>query len=451
MVLQVNLLDICADPSFSFRSKNNCARSPPFQHKIHFWGSSHCSNDPYFSEMDLTYEGNENNLQTEAVPSHATDERPEPAPAQEHEDIIFRSPLPFNPIVVPPAGLTLHGYVMQNIENYLDRVALVDTSDGRHYTYGQVQRLVKSVASGLWNRFGIRKGDVVLILLPNVAEFFIFVLGIFSIGAIYSGSNPAAHEHEIHDQAANSGAKLVITDVKTHKKVAALGVPVVVMAAAPPPGSHSHLSLLEADGSQAPEVEISQHDVCALPYSSGTTGVSKGVMITHRNVVANLSQTLADLERAFAAGRVPNGEDHVVLGLMPFFHIYGICGICCASMRLKGKVVVMARYAHITSLQACATTRSSQYTHPAACFQIQLAGLPRHTAQARCHLRPHCPPDSSPARENRPGLRPQPTQTEVRLDSRSAARHRAPTSLRGQVPRRGSSPGRVSTFRLISG
>jgi len=95
--------------------------------------------------------------------------------------------------------------------------------------------------------------------------------------------------------------------------------------------------------SRAPQVEISEHDVCALPYSSGTTGVSKGVMITHRNVVASLSQTLADVERAYDGGVIPEGES-VVLGLMPFFHIYGICGICCASMRLKGKVVVMARY-----------------------------------------------------------------------------------------------------------
>lgn len=285
-------------------------------------------------------------MQTESVPSHeAMDEAPERKPSQEHQEMIFRSPLPFNPIAVPPTGLTLHGYVMHNIENFLDRVALVDTSDGRHYTYGQVQHLVKSVASDLFNRYGIRKGDVVLILLPNVAEFFIFVLGIFSIGAIYSGSNPAAHESEIHEQAANSGAKLVITDLKTYKKVEALGVPVVVVGPGEvPEGAHSYLSLFEADGSQAPEVEISEDDVCALPYSSGTTGVSKGVMITHRNVVANLSQTLAEIERAYAKGLIPDDDNHVVLGLMPFFHIYGICGICCASMRLKSRVIVMARY-----------------------------------------------------------------------------------------------------------
>ena len=292
-------------------------------------------------KMEHTDKAKESKKQTEAGQGQEAAE-------QEHEDRIFRSALPVNPIVVPPAGLTLHGYVMHGIDSVQDRVALVDTSDGRHYTYGQVQRLAQSVAAGLWHRYGIRKGDVVLLLLPNIAEFFIFVLGVFSIGAIYSGSNPAAHEAEIHEQAANSEAKLVITDVKTAGKVATLGVPVVVVAppGEVPDGSHSYLSLFDADGSQAPEVEISEHDVCALPYSSGTTGVCKGVMITHRNVVANLSQTLAEIERAYAQGLIPEDDNHVVLGLMPFFHIYGICGICCASMRLKGKVVVMARYTH---------------------------------------------------------------------------------------------------------
>lgn len=86
---------------------------------------------------------------------------------------------------------------------------------------------------------------------------------------------------------------------------------------------------------------------------------------------------------------------------------------------------------------------------PAACasFQIQLAGLSSHSAEARRHIRTHRPPDSSTARENRSGLRPQQTQAEVSLDSRSASRHRAPKSLRGQIPRRGSPPGMTKSSK----
>ncbi|CAA6671205.1 unnamed protein product [Spirodela intermedia] len=85
------------------------------------------------------------------------------------------------------------------------------------------------------------------------------------------------------------------------------------------------------------DTRVVQSDLCALPYSSGTTGVSKGVMLTHRNVVANLCSTLDGVGEEMV-GQV------VTLGLMPFFHIYGITGICCATLRNRGKVVVMSRF-----------------------------------------------------------------------------------------------------------
>jgi len=82
---------------------------------------------------------------------------------------------------------------------------------------------------------------------------------------------------------------------------------------------------------------VSQNDLCAMPFSSGTTGMSKGVMLTHRNLVANLCSTLFSVTREME-GMV------TTLGLIPFFHIYGITGICCATLRSKGKVVVMGRF-----------------------------------------------------------------------------------------------------------
>lgn len=83
--------------------------------------------------------------------------------------------------------------------------------------------------------------------------------------------------------------------------------------------------------------EVTPDDLCALPYSSGTTGTSKGVMLTHRNLVANLCSSL------FSVGPDMIGQ-MTTLGLMPFFHIYGITGICCSSLRNKGKVVIMQRF-----------------------------------------------------------------------------------------------------------
>lgn len=93
------------------------------------------------------------------------------------------------------------------------------------------------------------------------------------------------------------------------------------------------------------ESVVTQDDLCALPFSSGTTGLSKGVMLTHRNIVANLCSTL------FSVGPDLIGKV-TILGLIPYFHIYGLTGILCATLKNKGKVVVMGRYDLSTVLKA---------------------------------------------------------------------------------------------------
>lgn len=116
-------------------------------------------------------------------------------------------------------------------------------------------------------------------------------------------------------------------------------------------GSINWNNLLEAAdraGTSSSKEQVYQTDLCALPFSSGTTGISKGVMLTHRNLVANLCSTLFGVKPEMI-GNV------TVLGLMPFFHIYGITGICCAALRNKGKVVVMGRYELRTFLDALIT------------------------------------------------------------------------------------------------
>ncbi|KAH9576945.1 hypothetical protein CY35_01G189200 [Sphagnum magellanicum] len=283
----------------------------------------------------------------------------------EQKEIVFESLLPMYPFV---PGCTIPQYVFKDVEKFSERVAVVDAAqggDGSQYTYGQVHTLVRKFAAGLKREFGIRKGDVVLVLLPNVAEYSIFFLGIISAGAIFSGSNPAFHASEIQKQVLASDAKLILTSNSLlHKVKDCCHVPIVVTGeeegssaahhgdqelAAAAAAAHSVKKLFEAadgiEGDQHEEdfVSMEDEDVCAMPFSSGTTGVSKGVMITHRNIVSNLTQTLADLERISFADTAKDG-DLVVLGLMPFFHIYGISGILCATMRLKGRVIVMPRF-----------------------------------------------------------------------------------------------------------
>uniref|UniRef100_A0A0D9W3F4 4-coumarate--CoA ligase n=1 Tax=Leersia perrieri TaxID=77586 RepID=A0A0D9W3F4_9ORYZ len=266
------------------------------------------------------------------------------APVVEPEDHehIFRSKFPS---VAVPDGVTVPEFVLHGADAYADKVALVEAGPGgKSYTYGEVARDTARFARAL-RSVGIRKGHVVVVALPNLAVYPVVSLGIMSAGAVFSGVNPRALASEIRKQVEDSEARLVVADEVAFHKVKDAGVPVIAIGGGDhgetmPGAIHWDDLLAAADRTGAPVVPVEpthQSDLCALPYSSGTTGVSKGVMLTHRNLVSNLVSSM------FAVG--PDTEGQVVtLGLMPFFHIYGITGICCATLRHKGTVVVMDRF-----------------------------------------------------------------------------------------------------------
>ncbi|KAM3386420.1 hypothetical protein ACQJBY_009795 [Aegilops geniculata] len=268
---------------------------------------------------------------------------------QEH---IFRSRFP--PVAVPD-GVTVPDFVLAGAEAYADKVALVEAAPGgRSYTYGEVARDVARFARAL-RSVGIRKGHVVVVALPNLAVYPVVSLGVMVAGAIFSGVNPRSLAAEIRKQVEDSEARLVVANEVAYDKVKDVGVPVIgigeqgLMA-----GAISWDELLAAADRTGPPVvplePVQQSDLCALPYSSGTTGVSKGVMLSHRNLVSNLCSSM------FAVGTELLGQV-VTLGLMPFFHIYGITGICCATLRHKGTVVVMDRFDLRTFLGALVAHR----------------------------------------------------------------------------------------------
>ncbi|XP_023728134.1 4-coumarate--CoA ligase-like 1 [Lactuca sativa] len=259
------------------------------------------------------------------------------------EEIIFRSRYPS----VPIPDLLLPDFVLKDAESYAENVAFIDAATKKSYTYGEVARDVRRSSKAL-RSLGMRTGHVIVVVLPNVVEYGIVALGIMGGGGVFSGANPSSHSSEIKKQVELAGATLIITDDKTYNKVSELGLPVVIVGEERVPGTILWDELLEA-GERASnsmiESVVTQDDLCALPFSSGTTGLSKGVMLTHRNIVANLCSTL------FSVGPDLIGKV-TILGLIPYFHIYGLTGILCATLKNKGKVVVMGRYDLSTVLKA---------------------------------------------------------------------------------------------------
>ncbi|XP_073017103.1 4-coumarate--CoA ligase-like 1 [Primulina eburnea] len=263
------------------------------------------------------------------------------------DEIIFRSK--YQPVSVPD-DMTLPEFVLSNMDLYLDKMAVVDAVTGKGYTYREVSRDIKRFSKAV-RSLGLRKGRVVVVLLPNVAEYAIIALGIMAAGGVFSGANPSAHASEIQKQVEAADAKLIVTDGLTYHKVKDLGLPIIIQGEDRVDGTIYWDELLEAaDKANTDSIDekVEQTDLCALPFSSGTTGLSKGVMLTHRNLVANLCSSL------FSVGPELIGQI-TILGLIPFFHIYGLTGICCATIRNKGKVVLMRRYELRTFLNALIT------------------------------------------------------------------------------------------------
>jgi acyl-CoA synthetase (AMP-forming)/AMP-acid ligase II len=247
--------------------------------------------------------------------------------------MIFRSPLP--DVEIPDVSLT--SLVLGEAARFGDRPALVDGVSGRVTTYADLVRDARRAASGFARR-GLTKGGVVAIFSPNLPEYIVAFYAAASLGAIVTPVNPLYTVEEARRQFADAGAKFVVTvpQLLGAAREAAKGTRVEeLFVFGEAEGATPFASLLEGDG-EAPEVEIDpREDLVALPYSSGTTGVCKGVMLTHRNLVANLLQIRASGHEL---------SDDTLVCVLPLFHIYGLVAIANLALLCGAKVVMLPRF-----------------------------------------------------------------------------------------------------------
>ncbi|KAI0511165.1 hypothetical protein KFK09_011790 [Dendrobium nobile] len=251
------------------------------------------------------------------------------------EKHIFRSKLPSISI---PEDLPLHDYCFEKLPEISDRPCLIDGATGSVLSYSDVHLLSRRAAAGL-HRLGIRQGDVIMIFLPNSPAFAFAFLGASFLGAISTTANPFYTASEVHKQAKASAAKLVITESSHVHKVQDLGIDIIVIDETVPAGCRSFSELLSADENEIPKVDIKPDDVVALPYSSGTTGLPKGVMLTHRSLVTSVAQQVD--------GENPNlyfHKEDVLLCVLPLFHIYSLNSVLLCGLRAGSAIVIMKKF-----------------------------------------------------------------------------------------------------------
>lgn len=254
--------------------------------------------------------------------------------------MIFRSR--FADVVVPDVSLT--EYVFEHAGRYLDHTALIDGPTGRRYTFRTLLDLVGRVSVALSAR-GIGKGHTVCIFSPNTPEYAAIFFGVSRLGATNTTANPLYTADELAKQLVDSGATLIFTvpPLAERALMAAAKVGATVISLGDAPGCDAFAEFIKTGGvapqgmdAARPAVPIdAREDLVTLPYSSGTTGLPKGVMLSHRNLVANLAQCDA------VDTSVPGDT---TIGILPFFHIYGMVVILCMVLRKGATVVTMPQF-----------------------------------------------------------------------------------------------------------
>ncbi|XP_010265453.1 PREDICTED: 4-coumarate--CoA ligase 2-like [Nelumbo nucifera] len=265
--------------------------------------------------------------------------------ATKPQEFIYRSKLPN---IYIPNHLPLHTYCFENISKFSSRPCLINGATGEIHTYADVELISRKVASGL-NKLGIKQGQVIMLLLPNSPEFVFAFLGASYRGATSTTANPFYTPAEISKQAKASKAKLIITQACYVDKVRdfAMANDVMIMTIDSPHEGCLHFSeLTQADESEMPTVKIHPDDVVALPYSSGTTGLPKGVMLTHKGLVTSVAQQVD--------GENPNLYLHcedVMLCVLPLFHIYSLNSVLLCGLRVGSAILIMQKFEVVAMME----------------------------------------------------------------------------------------------------
>ena len=262
------------------------------------------------------------------------------------EETIFRSKLPDIPI---SNHLPLHTYCFENISQFPDSPCIISSATDKIYTFSETHLLCRKTAAFL-SSLGIGHGDCVMLLTQNCPEFVFAFMGASFLGAMTTAANPFCTPAEIQKQVKASGSKVVITASSYVGKLAKSSEEFkVVTIDDPPEGCISFWEISAADETSVPDIVINSDDPVALPFSSGTTGLPKGVILTHKSLISSVAQQVD--------GENPNlylNNEDVVLCVLPLFHIFSLNSVLLCSLRSGSAVMIMPKFEIVSMLTAIA-------------------------------------------------------------------------------------------------
>ncbi|XP_047997607.1 4-coumarate--CoA ligase 3-like isoform X2 [Leguminivora glycinivorella] len=262
-------------------------------------------------------------------------------------DNVVRSP--YRAVEAPNRTVVEH--VWENLERWPDKVATVCGLTNRSYTYHQLHKQSRNFASQLRTKLGVRDGDVICTMMPNSPEYVVAIVGILTAGAELTTVNPIYTSHEVHRQLLLSKPKIIVGNINTVDVIreamilAQLDIPIICITEngsfLPNTISFKELTA-DVDHSVLNDVNNTADDVAILPYSSGTTGLPKGVELTHRNIVTNCVQADVDGVKQYRDTTASHQES--IIAVLPFYHIYGLAIITLHKLSVGAKIVTMPKF-----------------------------------------------------------------------------------------------------------
>jgi acyl-CoA synthetase (AMP-forming)/AMP-acid ligase II len=283
---------------------------------------------------------------------------------------------PYDDVELAP--VPLHDFVLDGAAGRGGRAAIIDGPTGRVLTYAQLASSVRQAATGLVAR-GVAPGDVLALCSPNCPEFAVAYYAALAAGTLVTTVNPLAPAGDTARQLAHSGARWLITtaalaEASAGEAAAAAGVrETFAFGAAEGSGLATPFAALTGTGDPDRWPAVDPDDNALLLYSSGTTGLPKGVLLSHRNLVASLCQTQP-------VHRV--GPDDVVLTVLPLYHIFALQVTLGLGLAAGATLVTMPRF----DLEGfCGLVQKHGVTRAEVVPPIVLA-LARHPAVTRYDL-----------------------------------------------------------------
>jgi long-chain acyl-CoA synthetase len=272
-------------------------------------------------------------------------------------------PAEINPNEIP----SLQALILQSFEKFAERPAY--TMMDRTFTYADLDRLSSQFAAYLQKVAGLKKGDRIAIMLPNILQYPVAIAGAFRAGLTVVNTNPLYTPRELEHQLKDSGAKaiLILENFATtlEQVIDETGVETVIVTGIGDlfrfpksvlvnfvlrhvkkqvpeyslPGSVSFTEAMSKGKYENPEpVSLGHEDIAFLQYTGGTTGVSKGAVLTHRNMVANVLQSEAWMGPSL---REASGQ-MVLITALPLYHIFSLTANCLLFLRLGAHNVLIA-------------------------------------------------------------------------------------------------------------